>query len=666
MLQPAPAVTASRTWPLHLALGWVVTGVASAASHLWLSAARSESLRAEWLADAVDIGRHAGLGLASVVAVGAFRRFARGPSWVGWAALAAVSVAIGAWCLPTDLDGLAERLAEERGVPPELAIGLIVVAISMSIPALAWGTRRRSLGASRLRRVLHLVAVLALASTAFALNILVSPGSNPSAHLYLSWATALLVGHALPRWELRGDLRRMSVRLAAAAGLVSSVWALWALFGHHTNTVMIQIARRPNALHLLAALRSDSGLDTVQAALAARAGPFFRKRAGLPAVPPSAGGPARESPIAIFLSFDSLRADVTEDPSHRAYVPHLVRLMDTSATFTRARAPGSMTKYTLSSLSSGKYFSQQYWAQIGRGRWPTRDPSVHFPTLLRGVGVYTAAFPSMRWFIDRYGIIEGFDQNEWLGPPPPQRFDWTPGEVLTKKLLASLEANDGRSAFYFIHYLDSHFPYNKARKRGPKFTRYLEAVRVVDGYLGEVLAALEQLGLRERTLLIVTSDHGEAFGEHGDEHHGGSLYEELVRVPLLMSGPGVVARQIDVPVSLIDIGPSVLDWFEQPTPAEFMGETLLPLAWGGHREFSRPIVAETRLMQSMVFPDGFKVIRDTRRQTLELYDLGQDPGELRNLSDEVDLEHEEHVLLLDGFFQVHTFREHGYRVPYVK
>jgi len=97
-----------------------------------------------------------------------------------------------------------------------------------------------------------------------------------------------------------------------------------------------------------------------------------------------------------------------------------------------------------------------------------------------------------------------------------------------------------------------------------------------------------------------------------------------------------------------------------------MGESLVPFLLGQSREFSRPIVAETGLKQSMLFPDGRKVIRDIRRQTLEMYDLVEDPGELRNLSDDIDPDQEEHVLLLRSFFQRHTYRRDGYRVPYVK
>jgi arylsulfatase A-like enzyme len=282
--------------------------------------------------------------------------------------------------------------------------------------------------------------------------------------------------------------------------------------------------------------------------------------------------------------------------------------------------------------------------------------------------VFTAAFPAVGWLQAGTGLIRGFEQNARLsaGGLPAPWTHWADGKSLTMDLVATLEQNSARPCFLWVHYLDSHAPFDKGGKRGRQFERYLRALRVVDGYLGEVLEAVARLGLEHRTLVLVLSDHGEAFGEHGAHFHGDNLYDELLRVPLVAKGPGIPAREVDVPVSLIDLGPTILDWFGVPTPSTFMGESLVPFLLGGSRRFSRPIVAETRLKQAMLFGDGYKVIRDLRRQTIELYDLSADPGELRNLSDHVDPDQEEHVLLLRSFFQVHTYRENGYRVPYVK
>jgi arylsulfatase A-like enzyme len=690
MLLPLPRLARARvarvgrhaSWPLQLLLGWSLAGLLNVVAG-WALAEPGGARAAELLSHAVDLGRHVALGLVSATLVWAFRRWLPQRALVAWLALAAASIGLAALILPTDLEGLAERSAEAWQLPEALVMAAIIAVIGGSVPVVALLTRRRPPAQGRLARALAVLRVLlaaALAAAAFWLNLTTSPGSNPSAHLFLSWVGAIGWSHALPRFELAAlgadgepEARTGWARwvgaggLGAALALVLAAWGAWALFGPHGNTVMIQIARRPSSLHLVALFHTDGGLDTVQAALASRAGPFFARREGLPPTPPTRWQRPAGAPIVIFFSVDSLRRDVPLDPKHARYMPNLVGLRQRGVTFESARAPGSMTKYTLSSISSGKYFSQQYWAARGQSHWPIDDTSVHLATLLSSAGVFTAAFPATAWLENGSGVIRGFEHNAYAGGSMPGRQQhWVDGATLTHELLQKLEQHAERPGFYWVHYLDTHDPFYAGGRGGKKFTRYLRALSVVDGYLGEILAAVERLGLDQRVLLFVMSDHGEAFGEHGSSFHGGSLYDELVRVPLVAKGPSLVARSVDAPVSLVDLGPTVLDWFGLATPPSFMGESLLPFLIGDSRAFDRPIVAETRLKQSMLFSDGRKVIRDLRRQTLELYDLGRDPEELSNLSDDIDPDQEEHVLLLRGFFQVHTYRENGYRVPYVK
>ena len=323
-----------------------------------------------------------------------------------------------------------------------------------------------------------------------------------------------------------------------------------------------------------------------------------------------------------------------------------------------------MTKFTLGSVSSGKYFSQQYWSGETNNKWPREDQSVHFASVLSQAGVLTTAIPVVDWLDNSRGVLRGFEHNHVEGERLPFNKGWIHGKALTAQLISALETNAQRAGFYWVHYLDSHSPYGGGG--GAPFTRYLRGLSTVDAYLGQLREAITRLGLAERATLLVVADHGEAFGDHGARFHGSNLYDELIRVPFVAFGAGVVPRTIDTPVSLMDLGPTILDWFGVDTPPSFMGESLVPFLLGGSRPFARPIVAETGLKQAMLFEDGYKAIRDLRRDTLELYDLKKDPGELNNLSDQIDPEHDEHVLLLRSFFQVHTYREHGYRVPYIK
>jgi arylsulfatase A-like enzyme len=135
-----------------------------------------------------------------------------------------------------------------------------------------------------------------------------------------------------------------------------------------------------------------------------------------------------------------------------------------------------------------------------------------------------------------------------------------------------------------------------------------------------------------------------------------------------MIAPGVPPRAVDDPVSLIDLGPTILDLMSLPTPGAFMGQSLAPFLRGQNPPLSRPVIADSsRLLQAMLFPgdDGLlKIIRDNRRGTVELYNLTKDPGELKNIYREDDPVSQSKLALLSAFFRAHTLREKGYRPPF--
>ena len=189
-------------------------------------------------------------------------------------------------------------------------------------------------------------------------------------------------------------------------------------------------------------------------------------------------------------------------------------------------------------------------------------------------------------------------------------------------MIARLTQQGKGPLFLFVHFMDAHSPYNPVSvpEGGPSKERYLRAVSVVDTQLGRIQKAISDLGLDDRTTMVVTADHGEAFGEHGTHFHGVSVYEELIHVPLLMKTKGAAPRRVDAPVSLIDLGPTVLDFMGLPTPGRFMGQSLAPFLRGERPKLTRPIVSEQRLKQAMVFPDGIQAIRDIRKGTTEIYD----------------------------------------------
>src|SRR6185295_2326497 len=98
-------------------------------------------------------------------------------------------------------------------------------------------------------------------------------------------------------------------------------------------------------------------------------------------------------------------------------------------------------------------------------------------------------------------------------------------------------------------------------------------IRFTDDHVGRILDHLQGRGLEASTLVLMTSDHGEEFLEHGSWEHQKTLYEEVVRVPLMLRGPGVTARREPSPTTLLDVAPTILAWAGLPVPAQMQGRS---------------------------------------------------------------------------------------------
>lgn len=172
---------------------------------------------------------------------------------------------------------------------------------------------------------------------------------------------------------------------------------------------------------------------------------------------------------------------------------------------------------------------------------------------------------------------------------------------------------------------------------------YDAGIRQLDSELGRLFGFLDEHGLAERTLVIVTADHGEEFMEHGRVEHHLTTYQEMLHVPLVLRGPGVSARlRVDAPVSLVDIVPTTLSLVGVPVPEGLDGRDLSPLLRGGDaRAFAeRPLFGEAAGAEGFPPPldDIYPVYRSVRRGRYKLisksllggsalYDLEADPGE---------------------------------------
>jgi arylsulfatase A-like enzyme len=161
----------------------------------------------------------------------------------------------------------------------------------------------------------------------------------------------------------------------------------------------------------------------------------------------------------------------------------------------------------------------------------------------------------------------------------------------------------------------------------------------VDHWVGAIWDEIERQGLADRTLLVITADHGDEFGEHGDFGHSHTVYQELDRVPLIVVGPQVEqpGRVIDTPVPLLDIVPTLLDVAGAPFPDPIRGQSLLPVLQGGEPP-PRPIYSESPARRSTYDDKALrlgdsKAVYNVDLDQIELYDLSLDPGEQHDLSE---------------------------------
>jgi arylsulfatase A-like enzyme len=252
-----------------------------------------------------------------------------------------------------------------------------------------------------------------------------------------------------------------------------------------------------------------------------------------------------------------------------------------------------------------------------------------------GASVRCAGILSHFLFDDYYGWNQGFQEWDIVGadPPGPGYIDSKySSHLVTTEAIRWLQNPDHTSGRFWLwtHYMDPHREYVDH----PEFRRfgnshrdaYDQEILYTDYYVGRLLDAFAKMPAAARTVIVVTGDHGEAFGEHGLHAHGKELWEEIIRVPLVVAGPGIAVKRIARRTSLIDLFPTILDLFGVPIPAGTHGRSLLPDWVAGQELDARPIVADQPknpyYEARRVFIDGDMKLHDLPDSgTYRLYDV---------------------------------------------
>ncbi len=389
--------------------------------------------------------------------------------------------------------------------------------------------------------------------------------------------------------------------------------------------------------------------------------------AGAPGITAAARFTTRPTNV-VLVSIDSLRADHLHSYGyHRETSPTLDRLAAEGARFATAYSVSSWTLPSHATMLTGLYpFS--HGAIESTHRISPRAPTL--AAELRRTGFATAGFVSYEFLRRRYGFDVGFDLYDDfttdLDTEAAERTART-GPLLNEQILPWIDAHRGRPFFLFVHYFDVHWDYDPpapydtmfdANYEGPNLRPYLDnpaihrgmpqrhldhlialydgEIRFTDDVLRQVVESLERSGILDDTLLIVTADHGDEFFEHGDIGHAKTLYDEVIRIPLIIHWPrGIAAgRSIDVPVSLVDLAPTVYELLGLDAPPGLEGESLVPLLVGAERP-AKPVYAHLSARKrnhnwAMVRHGSTKYLQHLGKPHAELYDVTADTREQRN------------------------------------
>lgn len=617
-------------------------------------------------------GLHTGNATSALAATGFFALLAVPVLLVASAILRAV---VAAW-QPGEL---AARLIDPDGAAPRLAgwlavllLGAIGLAAAMfhSVWLLSFHTAFKPLAMSFLEPAFAVTAALAMVAL-----------SRPGARLF-----AWLAQRIDARWQRGG--RRTLLRpwiIIAIAGLaaIAALYAVWRLTVRYrlgpidAGLLQVPAAALAAAIAVLAAwprlgrtaprirlaLGVASAIATAGALAAALSFPVtrpsltlelwgdrplaglaietafdldaIRDRIALAAFRPVAR-PAAAHPDVILITIDTVRADYTPPYGGEAPMPALRDLAARGTVFEWAFAPGNVTRRSIPSIALGLSPTRVRGRVVG---WALRlDPRhILLAERLRAGGYDTAGFVCCEGFWGKTfntGLERGLAHLE---------IDHR-GLILADKARAWLDARDQRSPaaplFLWMHVIEPHNwtqvtgePRNENDRKG----YYERSLGVADQVVAKVLSAFANRPPDRMPIVIVTADHGEGLGEHGQPFHSTDLYNSQIRVPLVLAGPRIPARRVAETVSLTDLVPTILDLagFVPPDAPTLDGRSLAGLATGA-RVDPEGGTAFAAMIKDRSSPGGITAVVKGRwklidsNSNLELYDIRSDPNERNN------------------------------------
>lgn len=345
----------------------------------------------------------------------------------------------------------------------------------------------------------------------------------------------------------------------------------------------------------------------------------------------------------LLITVDTIRPDRLSCYSPKYLkTPHMDGLAAKGALFERAIAHNPLTLPSHVNILLGT--TPFYHGVHQNANSIVADDFLTLAEFLKGKEYSTAAFIGAFPLDSRFGLTQGFDVYDDSYPSKPSVEFLYPERKAEKVVEAALGWIEKQQTKWFawVHIWDPHTPYSPPEPFLTQFKDdlYSGEVAYVDSELGKMFDSLTERNMMEKTFVILTGDHGESLGEHGEMTHGYFAYNSTLWVPLIMAGPGVNAIRIGEYVSHIDIFPTVCDFLGMEKPPFLQGVSLVPLL-RGKKIKKRAIYFESL---EPYYNRGWAPLRgfvEERKKFIdsplpEFYDLEKDFDEENNLVQEID------------------------------
>ncbi len=348
----------------------------------------------------------------------------------------------------------------------------------------------------------------------------------------------------------------------------------------------------------------------------------------------------------LLITVDTLRADRIGAYGYApAATPAMDRLAQQGTRMDRALSHVPMTLPSHASMMTGRLPIRT--GVRNNGTYVLSDDETTLAECLSRQGFATGAALGAFVLLEKFGLAQGFDTyDDTLAQDEILRAFNT--EIPADQVLAKWrrwlkeQPSGSKPFFYWAHFYDPHLPYSPPEPyRSQHAEPYDGEVAFVDAQIGEMISDLDSLGLLDSTLVVLTSDHGEAFGEHGEHGHGLTAYHHALHVPLILSGPGIEpGRVVSSRIGLVDLKPTLLELLGVEQSVDGLepmdGTSFAPLLDGVAEPAPRQIYFETLLGQedrnwaplTGLYSGDRKLISVPNP---ELYDIERDPREQRNL-----------------------------------